>query len=116
MAYHAHKAGRVIFDQTVIRSAGCSPDALKLGLLVNHGQIQEGRRLLAQYSFQHLTVQEFLVAYLLTDQVTSTASEKIETTLREKMKDLGMGSQQFVVIQFFAGLLPSHLHRVFFLY
>ena len=38
VAYHAHKADRAIFDQTLVRSAGCSSDALKLGLLVNHGE------------------------------------------------------------------------------
>ena len=114
VAYHAHKADRAIFDQTLVRSAGCSSDALKLGLLVNHGQKQVGRRLLAQYSFQHLTVQEFLVAFLLADQITSATPENREQTLREKMSDLGMGPHQLVVVQFLAGLLPAHLHHVFF--
>ena len=114
VAYHAHKADRAIFDQTLVRSAGCSSDALKLGLLVNHGQKQVGRRLLAQYSFQHLTVQEFLVAFLLADQITSATPENREQTLREKMNDLGMGPHQLVVVQFLAGLLPAHLHHVFF--
>ena len=114
VAYHAHKADRAIFDQTLVRSAGCSSDALKLGLLVNHGQKQVGRRLLAQYSFQHLTVQEFLVAFLLANQITSATPENREQTLREKMNDLGMGPHQLVVVQFLAGLLPAHLHHVFF--
>ena len=114
VAYHAHKADRAIFDQTLVRSAGCSSDALKLGLLVNHGQKQVERRLLAQYSFQHLTVQEFLVAFLLADQITSATPENREQTLREKMNDLGMGPHQLVVVQFLAGLLPAHLHHVFF--
>ena len=114
VAYHAHKADRAIFDQTLVRSAGCSSDALKLGLLVNHGQKQAERRVLAQYSFQHLTVQEFLVAFLLANQITSATPENREQTLREKMNDLGMGPHQLVVVQFLAGLLPAHLHHVFF--
>ena len=114
VAYHAHTADRAIFDQTLVRSAGCSSDALKLGLLVNHGQKQSGLRLLAQYSFQHLTVQEFLVAFLLANQITSATPENREQTLREKMNDLGMGPHQLVVVQFLAGLLPAHLHHVFF--
>ena len=114
VADHAHKADRATFDQTLVRSAGCSSDALKLGLLVNHGQKQSGLRLLAQYSFQHLTMQEFLVAFLLADQITRATPENREQTLREKMSDLGMGPHQLVVVQFLAGLLPAHLHHVFF--
>ena len=114
VAYHAHKDDRAIFDQTLVRSAGCSSDASKLGLIVNHGQKQSGLRLLAQYSFQHLTVQEFLVAFLLADQITSATPENREQTLREKMNDLGMGPHELVVVQFLAGLLPAHLHHVFF--
>ena len=114
VASHAHKADRAIFDQTLVRSAGCSSDALKLGLLVNHGEKRSGLRLLAQYSFQHLTVQEFLVAFLLANQITSATPENREQTLREKMNDLGMGPHQLAVVQFLAGLLPAHLHHVFF--
>ena len=65
MAYAAHKADRAIFDQALVDSAGCSPEAaMELGLLVNHRQTQVGRRRVSQYSFRHLTIQEFLVAVL----------------------------------------------------
>ena len=117
LAFVAYKNGRAIFDQSVLEEAGCSPesDALALGLLDNHNEEEDDERtVVQQYSFKHLTVQEFLVAFLLADQVTSATPENREQTLREKMNDLGMGPHQLVVVQFLAGLLPAHLHHVFF--
>ena len=117
LAFVAYKKGRAIFDQSVLEEAGCSPesDALALGLLDNHNEEEDDERSVAQqYSFKHLTVQEFLVAFLLADQITSATPENREQTLREKMSDLGMGPHQLVVVQFLAGLLPAHLHHVFF--
>ena len=117
LALVAYKKGRAIFDQSVLEEAGCSPesDALALGLLDNHNEEEDDERsVVQQYSFKHLTVQEFLVAFLLADQITSATPENREQTLREKMSDLGMGAHQLVVVQFLAGLLPAHLHHVFF--
>ena len=115
VAYHAFKANLAVFDQLLLRKAKCSSEALRLGLLVNYGQKQVEQRLLSQYSFQHLTVQEFLVAFYLADQITSADLDKSETLLEKMMsKDLGMGPHQTVVVQFLAGLLPAHLHSIFF--
>ena len=62
-----------------------------------------------QYSFHHMTVQEFLVALLLVEQ-TGDSEEKLRATLEK----LEMGPHQFVVIQFLAGLLPARLLPVLF--
>ena len=56
-----------------------------------------------------MTVQEFLVALLLVEQIGDS-----EEKLREKLGKFQMGPHQFVVIQFLAGLLPARLLPVLF--
>jgi len=93
----------VVFDDSFVSTiASCSSEALQLGLLVCERRVIR-RSVVRQYSFQHLTVQEFLVAYLLSEQIDS------EETLKKKLGELGMGPHQFVVLQFLAGLLPTDL-------
>ena len=110
----AHNKGRAIFDQELVDESKCSPDALQLGLIHYHGDDEEDDNQQGQYSFEHLTVQEFLVAFLLADQIMSATPENSEKTLREKMNGLGMGPHQFAVVQFLSGLLPGDLKEAFF--
>ena len=110
VATEAMKEDSAIFGHALIRKAGCSSKALELGLLAfDRRVVEEHSVAVRQYSFHHMTVQEFLVALLLVEQ-TGDSEEK----LREKLGKFEMGPHQFVVIQFLAGLLPARLLPVLF--
>ena len=110
VAWEAMKKDLAIFGHALVRKAGCSSKALKLGLLAFDRRVVEEHSVeVRQYSFHHMTVQEFLVALLLVEQ-TGDSEEK----LREKLGKFEMGPHQFVVIQFLAGLLPARLLPVLF--
>ena len=110
VASEAMKKDLAIFGHALVRKAGCSSKALKLGLLAfDRRVVEEHLGEVRQYSFHHMTVQEFLVALLLVEQ-TGDSEEK----LREKLGKFEMGPHQFVVIQFLAGLLPARLLPVLF--
>ena len=105
VAWEAMKEDSAIFGHALIRKVGCSSKALELGLLAfDRRVVEEHSVAVRQYSFHHMTVQEFLVALLLVEQ-TGDSEEK----LREMLGNLEMGPHQFVVIQFLAGLLPDRL-------
>ena len=110
VASAAMKKDLAIFGHALIRKAGCSDKALELGLLAfDRRVVEEHSVAVRQYSFHHMTVQEFLVALLLVEQ-TGDSEEK----LREMLGKFEMGPHQFVVIQFLAGLLPARLLPVLF--
>ena len=110
VASEAMKKDLAIFGHALVRKAGCSSKALELGLLAfDRRVVEEHSVAVRQYSFHHMTVQEFLVALLLVEQ-TGDSEEK----LREKLRKFEMGPHQFVVIQFLAGLLPARLLPVLF--
>ena len=110
VASEAMKKDLAIFGHALVRKAGCSSKALELGLLAfDRRVVEEHSVAVRQYSFHHMTVQEFLVALLLVEQ-TGDSEEK----LREKLGKFEMGPHQFVVIQFLAGLLPARLLPVLF--
>ena len=110
VASEAMKKDLAIFGHALVRKAGCSSQALELGLLAfDRRVVVEHSVAVRQYSFHHMTVQEFLVALLLVEQ-TGDSEEK----LREKLGKFEMGPHQFVVIQFLAGLLPARLLPVLF--
>ena len=110
VATEAMKEDSAIFGHALIRKAGCSSKALELGLLAfDRRVVEEHSVAVRQYSFHHMTVQEFLVALLLVEQ-TGDSEEK----LREKLGKFEMGPHQFVVVQFLAGLLPARLLPVLF--
>ena len=110
VATEAMKEDSAIFGHALVRKAGCSSKALELGLLAfDRRVVEEHSVAVRQYSFHHMTVQEFLVALLLVEQ-TGASEEK----LREMLGNFEMGPQQFVVVQFLAGLLPARLLPVLF--
>ena len=110
VASEAMKKDLAIFGHALVRKAGCSSKALELGLLAfDRRVVEEHSVAVRQYSFHHMTVQEFLVALLLVEQ-TGDSEEK----LREKLGNFEMGPHQYVVIQFLAGLLPARLLPVLF--
>ena len=110
VASEAMKKDLAIFGHALVRKAGCSSKALELGLLAfDRRVVEEHLVAVRQYSFHHMTVQEFLVALLLVEQIGDS-----EEKLREKLGKFEMGPHQFVVIQFLAGLLPARLLPVLF--
>ena len=108
LAFQAHEQGVAIFDDNFLQEqAQCSDEALQLGLLSSYS-VEEGLEIVHQYSFQHLTVQEFLVAYRLVAHITS------EEDLNKKVSVLISSTHNDVVLQFFAGLLAERLRARFF--
>ena len=110
VATEAMKEDSAIFGHALIRKVGCSSKALELGLLAfDRRVVEEHSVAVCQYSFHHMTVQEFLVALLLVEETGDR-----EQKLREKLGKFEMSPHQFVVIQFLAGLLPARLLPVLF--
>ena len=109
VAWQAIKEGLATFGHSLVRDAGCSREALELGLLVCYRRVIDQHVVpVRRYAFHHVTVQEFLAAFCLVDQVID------KETLRKKLCKLEMGPHQYVVVQFLAGLLPAHLLPSFF--
>ena len=110
VAWSAHKKNKAIFDTDFIVDEGEweSLGPLAVGLLDCYisagGDLTEVR----QYSFQHLTMQEYLSAFFLAE--TMSDDDALQATLTSLCKD----THSYVVIQFLAGLLEKKHHSVFF--
>ena len=110
VAWSAMKEDSAIFGHALIRKAGCSDRALQFGLLAFDRPVEEEHSVaVRQYWFHHITVQEFLVALLLVEQIGAS-----EEKLTEKLGKFEIGPLQFMVIQFLAGLLPTRLLPLLF--
>ena len=110
VAWSAHKKNKAIFDTDFIVDEGEweSLGPLAVGLLDCYisagGDLTEVR----QYSFQHLTMQEYLSAFYLAE--TMSDDNALQATLTSLCKD----THSYVVLQFLAGLLEKKHHSVFF--
>ena len=110
VAWSAHKKNKAIFDTDFIVDEGEweSLGPLTVGLLDCYisagGDLTEVR----QYSFQHLTMQEYLSAFYLAE--TMSDDDALQATLTSLCKD----THSYVVLQFLAGLLEKKHHSVFF--
>ena len=110
VAWSAHKKNKAIFDTDFIVDEGEweSLGPLAVGLLDCYisagGDLTEVR----QYSFQHLTIQEYLSAFYLAE--TMSDDDALQATLTSLCKD----THSYVVLQFLAGLLEKKHHSVFF--
>ena len=110
VAWSAHKENKAIFDTDFIVDEGEweSLGPLAVGLLDCYisagGDLTEVR----QYSFQHLTIQEYLSAFYLAE--TMSDDDALQATLTSLCKD----THSYVVLQFLAGLLEKKHHSVFF--
>ena len=130
IAWSAHKQDKAIFGTSFIRNeAGWeSLGPLAVGLLDSYysagGDLTEVR----QYSFQHLTVQEFLAAFFLAEKISDDDVREHSTWrswwlsflwrqpsfLEKTLDDLCKDTHSYVVLQFLAGLLEKKHHSVFF--
>ena len=110
VAWSAHKENKAIFDTDFIVDEGEweSLGPLAVGLLDCYisagGDLTEVR----QYSFQHLTMQEYLSAFYLAE--TMSDDDALQATMTSLCKD----THSYVVLQFLAGLLEKKHHSVFF--
>ena len=110
VAWSAHKKNKAIFDTDFIVDEGEweSLGPLAVGLLDCYisagGDLTEVR----QYSFQHLTMQEYLSAFYLAE--TMSDDDALQATLTSLCKD----THSYVVLQFLAGLVEKKHHSVFF--
>ena len=110
VAWLAHKKNKAIFETDFIVDEGGweSLGPLAVGLLdcyiLAGGDMTEVR----QYSFKHLTIQEFLAAVYLAE--TMSDDHALQATLTGLCKD----THSYVVLQFLAGLLEKKHHSVFF--
>ena len=130
IAWSAHKQDKAIFGTSFIRNeAGWeSLGPLAVGLLDSYysagGDLTEVR----QYSFQHLTFQEFLAAFFLAEKISDDDVREHSTRrswwrsflrrqpsfLKKTLKGLCKDTHSYVVLQFLAGLLEKKHHSVFF--
>ena len=132
IAWSAHKQDKAIFGTSFMRNeAGWeSLGPLAVGLLDSYysagGDLTEVR----QYSFQHLTFQEFLAAFFLAEKISDDDVREHSTWrswwlsflrslgqpsfLEKTLDDLCKDTHSYVVLQFLAGLLEKKHRSVFF--
>ena len=110
IAWAAHKKNKAIFDERLCEKAvthsDSTDDLVDLGFLSADCTTKQ-LNIVQNYSFQHLTLQEFMVAYH-----TATTSDD-EEALTKKLNEMGMTSHSHVVLQFMAGLLQGEVLDVF---
>ena len=110
IAWAAHKENKAIFDERLCKKAVTQRDStydlVDLGFLSADCTTKQ-LNVVQNYSFQHLTLQEFMVAYH-----TATTSDD-EEALTKKLNEMGMTSHSHVVLQFMAGLLQGEVLDVF---
>ena len=112
VAWSAHKKNKAIFDTGFIADEGGRESLGPLGVGLLDCYISAGGDLteVRQYSFQHLTIQEFRAAFFLAEMMSD--AHALQTTLTGLCKD----TLSYVVLQFLAGLLEKEHHCVFFSY
>ena len=110
VAWSAHKKNKAIFDTDFIVDEGEweSLGPLAVGLLDCYISARGDLTEVRQYSFQHLTMQEYLAAFYLAE--TMSDDDALQATLTSLCKD----THSYVVLQFLAGLLEKKHHSVFF--
>ena len=110
IAWDAHKKNKAIFDECLCEEAvidsNSLDDLVELGFL-SADCTTEQLNIVHTYSFQHLTLQEFMVAY----HIATTSGN--EEALTKKLSEMGMTSHSHVVWQFMAGLLQGEMLDVF---
>ena len=110
IAWAAHKKNKAIFDERLCEKAvthsDSTDDLVDLGFLSADCTTKQ-LNIVQNYSFQHLTLQEFMVAYH-----TVTTSDD-EEALTKKLNEMGTTSHSHVVLQFMAGLLQGEVLDVF---
>ena len=112
IAWSAHQKKKAIFTKAFIRSettvkASVINNLAKLGLL-NRECSRIRLDLTELFSFQHLTVQEFMAACMVVMMCSS------EEALAKTLWQMEMLPHSYVVLQFVAGLLPDTMQTVFF--
>ena len=127
IAWTAHQSDKAIFDvEFIVNQAKCDrySDSLKLGLLDSQYVKDDDLHASQHFSFQHLTIQEFLAAYFIAEKISHEHERLrlswrpsflqrrpvLESTLAGLCKD----THSFVVFQFLAGLLKREHHPSFF--
>ena len=110
IAWSAHKKDKAIFDTDFIlgEAEWESLGPLAVGLLDCYISAGDDLTEVRHYSFQHLTVQEFLTAFFLAE--TTGDDHDLQATLTDLCKD----THSYVVLQFLAGLLKKKHHSIFF--
>ena len=132
VAWLAHKQDKVIFDTDFIVDEGGweSLGPLAVGLLDSFYSTGEDLTEVRQYSFQHLTFQEFLAAFFLAEMISEDDAHEHSTTrswwhsflrrkptvLEKMLEGLCKDTHSYVVLQFLAGLLKKDHYPAFFSY
>ena len=110
IAWSAHKMDKMIFDTDFILDITQweSLAPLDAGVLDCYFSHENDLTEVRQYSFQHLTIQEFLAAFYPAE--TMSDDDALQATLTSLCKD----THSNMVLQFLAGLLEKKHHSVFF--
>ena len=127
IAWTAHQSDKAIFDvDFIVNQAKCDQysDSLKLGLLDSQYVKDDDLHASQHFSFQHLTIQEFLAAYFIAEKI-SLEHERLRLSwrpsflqrrpvLESTLAGLCKDTHSFVAFQFLAGLLKREHHPSFF--